>query len=94
MDDLDFLRQLSRNPKNRRILKFLILGAIALAFIILLILVAAIILAVKYHTQIYDGFSKTINFVFGDSPQNIEKGVISATRQYIDEFLKNVLKVE
>ena len=58
---------------------------------LVILLAIAIILAFKYHTQIYDGFMSIINFIFGDSPDNVIRGLF---KQIADNFLKNLFNGE
>lgn len=87
MDFEEILYLLRRKRLDKKTLKVIISGCLFLVMVLIILLVIAIILAFKYHTQIYDGFMRIINFIFGDSPDNVIRGVF---KQISDNFLKNL----
>lgn len=60
-----------------------------MVIIFIILLIIAIILAIKYPTQLIDGFIKILNFIFGDSPNNVIKDFI---KQITDNFINNLFK--
>lgn len=84
MDLEEILYYLKRKRLGKRVLKVILLGFLFLVLLLICLLVVAVILALRYHTQIYDGFMRIINFVFGDSPDNILRGLF---KQIVDNFI-------
>lgn len=83
----EFLYHLRRNRLGRRASKVVLKGCLFLVIVFVILVVIAIILAFNYHAQIYDGFIRIINFIFGDSPDNVIRGYL---KQLADSFLKNI----
>lgn len=77
---------LRRDKLGKKALKVVLTGCLFLAIVFVILLVIAIILAFKYNAQIYDGFMRLINFIFGNSPENVISRFI---KQIADNFLKN-----
>jgi hypothetical protein len=77
--------------RNRRFRKktviVLIAGCLLIGAISLILLVIAGVLAFTYHEQLYDGFSMIINYLFGDSPDNVLRGY---SQQLADGFTKSL----
>lgn len=87
MDLEEILYHLRRHRLGKRTLKVLMAGCLIVVIAFIVLLIIAIILAVKYHTQIYDGFMRIFNFIFGDSPDNVIRGFL---KQILDNLLKNM----
>jgi hypothetical protein len=66
----------------------LMAGCLLIGAISLILLVIAGVLAFVYHEQLYDGFSMIINYLFGDSPDNVLRGY---SQQLADGFTKSLL---
>jgi hypothetical protein len=67
--------------------KVIFIGCLLIVIVFLLLAVTAVIIAFKYHTQIYDGFLKIFNYIFNDSPNNVFRNII---KQLIDNSIKNL----
>jgi capsular polysaccharide biosynthesis protein len=91
MDIEDILYYVKRNRFSKKALKVLLTGCLFIVVIFIVLIIIAAILAFKYHTQIYDGFMRIINFIFGDSPDNMIRGFF---KQIADNFLKNLFSGE
>ncbi|SHF60365.1 hypothetical protein SAMN02745133_03071 [Desulforamulus putei DSM 12395] len=91
MDFEDILYYLKRNRLGKKTLKVLLTGCLFIVIVFMILIVIAVILAFKYHTQIYDSFMRIINFIFGDSPDNVIRGFL---KQIADNFLKNLFNGE
>lgn len=89
MDIEKILYHLRRNRLGGKTLKILLSGCLFLVIAFVILLVIAITLAFNYHAQIYDGFMRIINFIFGDSPDNVIRGFF---KQLADNFLKDLFK--
>jgi hypothetical protein len=87
----DVLYLLKRNRFSKKTLKILIGGCLVLVLGFILLVVIAIVLAFAYRTQIYDGFMGIVNFLFGDSSDNVIRNFL---QQLADSFLKDLLKGE
>lgn len=85
----EILYHLRRNRLGKKTLKVLLGGCLFLVVLFVVLLVIVIILAFKYHGQIYDGFISMINFLFGDSPDNVIRGFF---KQIVDSFFKNLFQ--
>lgn len=72
---------------GKKPLKVLRRGCLFLVIAFVILLVGVIILAFNYHAQIYGGFMSIINFIFGDSPDNVIRGYL---KQFADSFLKSM----
>lgn len=83
----EILYHLRRNQLGRKVSKVVLKGCLFLVIVFVILVVIAIILAFNYHAQIYDGFIRIINFIFGDSPGNVIRGYL---KQFADSFLKNM----
>jgi hypothetical protein len=82
----DVLYLLKRSGVKRKTILF---GCLVILTFAMVLLVIAIILAVNYHTQIYDGFLRIINFIFGDSLNNVVRNVI---KQLMNNYIVNLFK--
>lgn len=91
MDIEEILYKLKHNRLGKKALNVVLTGCLMLVILVVFLLVIALILAFKYHTQIYDVFVSIINFVFGDSPDNVIRGFF---KQIGDNFLKNLFNGE
>lgn len=91
MDFEEILYHLKRNRLGKKAFKLVLAGCLFLLILFVILVVIAIILALTYHTQIYDGFMKIVNYVFGDSPDNVIRGFF---QQLADNFLKNLFNGE
>lgn len=91
MDFDEILYHLRRSRISRKAIKLIFTGCLFLVIIFVILIIIAIILAFKYHTQIYDGFMRIVNFIFGDSPDNVIRGFF---KQIADNFLKNLFNGE
>lgn len=89
MDIEKILYHLRRNRLGGKNLKIVLSGCLFLVIAFVILLVIAITLAFNYHAQIYDGFMWIINFIFGDSPDNVIRGFF---KQLADNFLKDLFK--
>ncbi|WP_298197393.1 hypothetical protein [Desulfosporosinus sp.] len=89
MDIEKILYHLRRNRLGGKALKIVLSGCLFLVIAFVILLVIAITLAFNYHAQIYDGFMRIINFIFGDSPDNVIRGFF---KQLADNFLKDLFK--
>jgi hypothetical protein len=81
---VDNLR-LSRSGKKA--FKVLLSGCLIIITLFVILLVVAVILTLKYHTQLYEGFLRIINYIFGDSPDNVIRGYIQL---FADNYLKGL----
>lgn len=80
-------RYIGRYGKFRKWGKFILLTIFAfLAFAVILTGITVFFL-VQYHAEIYAWFSKAVNFIFGDSTENVTRNIV---KQVIDGFLKNL----
>lgn len=84
---MDFEEILRGNQLGNKALKIVLTGCLFLVIAFVILLVISVILAFRYHAQIYDGFVSIINFIFGDSPDNVIRGFF---KQFADNFLKNL----
>lgn len=84
----DIIRHnLRRNGLGKKVIKVVLTGCLFLVIVLVILLAIAIILAFKYNAQIYDGFMRIINYVFGNSPENVISGYF---KQIADNFLKSL----
>lgn len=91
MDIEDFLYYLKRKGIGKKAFKIMFVGCLFVAIIIIIFVAIVAILALKYHTQIYDGFMRTVNYIFGDSPDNVLRNFL---KQIADNYLKNLFSGE
>lgn len=56
-----------RSSMTRKIIKLIIIGALLIFIALIILFVIVSIVAMNYHGQIYEGFLRIINFIFGDS---------------------------
>jgi len=87
VDFEDILYNLKQKRFGGKLFKIVLAGFLFIAVAIVILLIISIILAMNYHTQIYDGFMRLVNFIFGDSPENVIRGYL---KQIADNFLKNL----
>lgn len=87
VDFEEILYQLRQNRLGKKTVKVILTGCLFVMLVFIILLIIAIILAVKYHTQIFDGFMRIFNYIFGDSPDNVISGYI---KQIADNFIKNL----
>lgn len=83
----EILYNLKQKRVGKKVVKVVLTRCLFVVVVFVILLVVAIILATNYHTQIYDGFLRSINFIFGDSPQNVISGFI---KQISDNFIKTL----
>src|SRR5665648_1141263 len=84
--DFEHVQQnLRSNGLGKKVTEIVLKGCLFLVIAFVILIVAAVILAFNFHTQIYDGFTRSINFIFGDSPGNV---ISSYIKQFSDNFLK------
>ncbi|ODA43105.1 hypothetical protein [Desulfosporosinus sp. BG] len=76
-----------QNGLGKKVAKVVLTGCLFLVIVFVILLVIAVILAFKYNAQIYDGFVRIINYIFGNSPENLISGYF---KQFADNFLKNL----
>lgn len=80
--------EITRGSKlGKKALKVVCRVFLFLVIVFVVLLVCLIILAFNYHAQIYGGFMSIINFIFGDSPDNVIRGYL---KQFADSFIKNM----
>jgi predicted PurR-regulated permease PerM len=91
MDFEDIFYHMKQNRFGKKIVKVMLALCILFIIVCAILFIAAIILASKYHTQIFDGFTRVINYLFGDSPDNVIRGVF---KQVTDNFIKNLFTGE
>ncbi|MGE5328218.1 MAG: hypothetical protein ACM3KR_01765 [Deltaproteobacteria bacterium] len=87
MDFEDIFYNLKHKRFGGRLFKIVLAGFLFIVAAIVILLITSIILAMNYHTQIYDGFMQIVNFIFGDSPENVIRGYL---QQIADNFFKNL----
>ncbi|WP_242873053.1 hypothetical protein [Clostridium magnum] len=87
MDFQEILYQLKKNRLGKKAVKLIFTGCLFMMIIFIILIIIAMILAVKYHTQIFDGLMRIFNYVFGDSPNNVISGYV---KQIIDNFIKDL----
>lgn len=89
MDIEKILYHLRRNRLEGKALKIVLSGCLFLVIAFVILIAIAIILAFNYQAQISDGFMRIINFIFGDSPDNVIRGFF---KQLGDNFIKDLFK--
>lgn len=87
MDFEQVQQNFRRNGLGKKVAKVVLKGCLFLVIACVILIVIAIILAFNYHTQIYDGFTRIINFIFGNSPENVISGYF---KNFADNFLKSI----
>jgi hypothetical protein len=71
----------------KKTFKLLLKGCLLLVALFVVLLAAAIIFTMNYHTQIANGFLSIVNYVFGNSPENVLRGFI---QQLTDNYLSSL----
>jgi hypothetical protein len=84
---MDYEEIIRGNGLGKKTLKVIRRGCLFLVFAFVILLASVTILAFNYHAQIYSGFMSIVNFIFGDSPDNVIRGYL---KQFADGFLKNM----
>ncbi|TGE34348.1 hypothetical protein [Desulfosporosinus sp. Sb-LF] len=84
---MDYEEIIRGSGLEKKALKVVRRGCLFLVIAFVVLLACLIILAFNYHAQIYGGFMSIINFIFGDSPNNVIRGYL---KQFADSFIKNM----
>ena len=87
MDFVKILYHLKRNRLGKKVAKVVLTGCLVLVILFVILITIAIVLAFKYNAQIWDGFVRIINYIFGNSPENVISGFF---KQISDNFIKTL----
>lgn len=71
----DLIFYLSQSLGKKR-LKVILIGCVLIFLIFTLVVITAIVFALKYQTEIYDSLAKIFSFVFNDSPGNVFRNLV------------------